>query len=170
MGIENRRLENANKITYLAKKFPKKTLPELLELFQLPQIDMNAAIWYAQDLGWISKVTDKGIKVLKTPETWQFGEFENRLEDEMVYCIGRLNAKESDIDEENLMAWVAGYASQDALIAGLRLLEDKVLATYELEDIDKDGVKSIYTFYSLYENGEQLWGQKAFKKAPKKKK
>jgi hypothetical protein len=44
------------------------------------------------------------------------------------------------------------------------LIHTKVLAQYELTD--PEDLKSTYTFTSLYENSEQMWGRKYFEKQP----
>ena len=50
----------------------------------------------------------------------------------------------------------------NALIAINHLLEDRVLFEYELTDDNPKLGKSVYKFYTLYENSEMQWGKKNF--------
>lgn len=169
--IENVKLHNANKISYLFQQFPKHTPTEILALLQMPPVDANAAMWYAQELGWISDLDKKKdkIKVLSAPESWDFGPLEDTLEDTLVYCFKQIAKNETDLDEKFLSDWTAGYPAHDVIIAMKRLLNDKVLFEYLLFDIDKDGTENQYKFFTLYENKDKQWGKKNFDKAPKAK-
>lgn len=153
---------NAHKVAYLVYVYPEKKMTEIINLFQLPPIDINAAIWAAVDLGLISQPTKEGeVKFLKKPDSWDFGADTEHLIDAVYYCFEKLAQREEDLEENYVSNWLMGYTSQDTLIAIKRLLENKQLAEYEIEDGD-----SAYTFYTLYENRKKLWGKKQFKKNP----
>lgn len=166
---ENTMLTNANKVAYLFQQFPKHSVPEIMALLQMPPIDVNAAMWLAQELGWITELNKKKdqIKFVKEPETWDFGLLESTLEDSIVYCFKRLGKDETDLDEHFLSDWTAGYPAHDVIIAMKRLLNGRVLFEYLLTDTDKDGTKNEYKFFTLFENSEMQWGKKSFRQAPK---
>lgn len=176
----NQILENANKLTYLVKSYPDETAENIIKLVQLPQVDVNAAIWLAQELKFLkAKLVDERMVVGKIPETWQFGKAETQIEDTLTYCFRRLAKDETDLDEKFLTDWLAGYPTHDTLVAVKHLVEDRVIAEYKLFDpainesgepmIDKDKkpVLNEYLFYTLFENSEMQWGKKNFRKAPK---
>lgn len=156
-------VENANKFAYLVQQYPEHNLDQLVALLQMPAIDINTAIWAAQDMSLVSP-PDKQTKfvqfLVETP-AWNFGEVEANLEIALMYAFGRLAAEETDLEEHYLSQWTAGYTSHDTLIALKRLIETKKLAQYAIEDGD-----STYQFFTLFENKNELWGNKQFKKAP----
>jgi hypothetical protein len=162
-------LHNANKVAYLFQQFPKHSVPEIMALLQMPPIDVNAAMWLAQELGFITELDKKKdqIKFVKAPETWDFGPLESGLEDALTYCFKRLGQDEKDLDEQFLSDWTNGYPAHDVIIAMKRLLNDRVLFEYHLTDTDKDGTDNVYKFFTSFENSEMQWGKKNFKKAPK---
>lgn len=161
--------ENAHKIAFLISAYPEHTLNEIIKLVELPAIDINTAIWTAQELGFISQPNKETARldVLKLPKVWNFGPEEGALEDAILYSFQQLAKKETDLEENYLTEWTRGYSAHDVLIAMKQLINDKQLAEYTLNDTGKDGVVTPYTFYTLYENGEQMWGKKQFKKEPK---
>lgn len=167
--VENTMLTNANKVAYMFQQFPKHSVPEIVALLQMPPIDVNAAMWYAQELGFITELNKKKdqIKFVKAPKTWDFGTLETTLEDSIQYCFRRLAEDETDLDEKFLSDWTAGYPAHDVIIAMKQLLNDRVLAEYLLTDTDKDGNKNEYKFFTLYENSEMQWGKKNFARPPK---
>lgn len=156
-------LHNANKITYIATQYPQHKVSEVLALLQMPPIDVNTALWLAIELGWLSKPDPETerVEVLNKPDPWEFGTKVDELEAALRYAFEKLADKETDMEEFMLNRWTAGYASHDVLVAMRRLLEDNVLHEYVIEDGDSN-----YTFYTLYENREHLWGRKQFKKDP----
>lgn len=163
--ITTKMLENANKVTFLFEAYPEHTVNEVIKLLEMPAIDINAGIWAAQELGFITApdpVTNH-VTLIKKPDLWDFGDAEGDLEEAIMFSFQQLAKKETDLEEQYLAQWTQGYPAHDVLIALKQLLADKQLATYELEDKEADGTSSTYTFYTLYENGEQLWGKKQFK-------
>lgn len=166
---ENTMLANANKVAYLFQQFPKHSPAEIIALFQMAPVDVNAAMWYAQELGWITELDKKKdkIKFVKAPKAWNFGERQSTLEDTILYCFKRLAKDETDLDEHFLSDWTNGYPAHDVIIAMKQLLNDKVLFEYILTDVDKDGNENAYKFFTLYENLEMQWGKKNFRQAPK---
>lgn len=168
--ITDKMRELAHKVTYLVNIYPEKNLGELITLIQLPAIQINAGIWAAQELGYISEpdVETGMVKLLSEPDPYEFGEHETELETSLVYCFSKLLPKEQDMEENYLSSWTNGYGSHDVIIAMKRLLTSHVLAEYEIEDGE-----NVYKFYTNYETREQEWGRKQFKsdpKAPKNKK
>lgn len=159
-------IQNAHKIVHIIKQNPEKKLSEVIALLQMPAIDINAGIWAAEDLGFISepdKETDT-VEILKLPKKWDFGPGVKELQEKIMYSFEKLAKREADLEEHYVKNWTAGYPSHDIDIAIETLIKAKKLARYELTD-PKD-LKSTYVFYSLYENGEQMWGAKQFKEEP----
>lgn len=177
-----RMLELANKFVYLCQAYPEKNIDQIINLYHVPPVDMNCAVWLAIDLGWIKteerteEVDETNIKgkvvgkkevvvtypiVIGKPETWQFGEVEVELENAITYAFVKLNAEEKDLEENYLGGQLNGYAPHDVLIAVKHLLDDGVLHEYEIEDGE-----NAYIFYSLKENAGKNWGQKQFKTNP----
>lgn len=158
-------IENASKIAYIVKEFPEKTLAECIEIWQMPGMHVNTAIWYAVEQGWIAELNKETGKLefLKAPK-WQFGEVVNDLCEILLFAASRLAQDEIDLEDEQLAHWLVGYAPHDVLVATKWLVETGKLTTYEIADHkDKD---SVYTFYSLPENAEHKWGRKMFKEDP----
>lgn len=180
--VTKRISENANKVTFIIQQYPEKNIREVINMFQLPAIDINTAIWHAQDLGWLTRPDDKDkdgkVEVKNPPEEWNFGDIEGDLEQAIMYAFNRVAEKETDLEEQYIGQWMAGYATQDVLIAMRRLLNTGKLAEYIIDDPvlnkkgkpvkGKDGEPLVehYTFYTLPENIDKKWGQKQFKRNP----
>jgi hypothetical protein len=161
-------IENANKLAYLKKLYPELETDELLKLMQVSGAEKNAAIWLGQELGFLSTDVSKNeIELGTPPEVWQFGKDVEILQQVIHYCFEQLAKRETDLDEHFLTDWLAGYPPQNSLVAVGQLVEDRVLFEYELTDDNPKTGKSVYKFYTLFENSEMQWGKKNFKKAPK---
>jgi hypothetical protein len=156
-------IHNAHKFIYLCNAYPEKTLKEIIALLAMPAIDINTAIFYCQQEGWLGEPDGETgyAQVLKTPEKWDFGPEVKSLEEMLVFAFEQLNAKEKDLEEFFVSQWTTGYPSQDVLVAVKRLLENKKLHEYEIEDGEEK-----YIFYTLYKNRDKLYGRQAFKKDP----
>lgn len=161
--ITRQMLENANKVVYLAEQYPEHNLTQLISLLQLPAIDINNAVWAAIDMGWLTEPDKKTkrVEVLQRPEPYYFGESVDDLQDILLYAFERLGKQETDLEEYSLSQWVQGYPSHDVLIAMRLLLDGKKLHEYMIEDGENN-----YTFYTLYENKDKVWGSKQFKQNP----
>ncbi len=161
--ITSKIVQNANKFAYLIKAYPEKKVPEIINMFRLAPIDINCAIWAAVELKFIREMDPETSfsEIITAPKTWDFGPDEADLEDSLTYAFEKLNAQEKDIEENYLTNWVAGYSPQDTLIAVKRLIEDKVLHEYEIEDGE-----NAYIFYTLYKHKGKNWGAKQFKTNP----
>lgn len=156
--------KNAEKLVFLASQYPDHTFNQLLAMFQLPAIDVNTAIWYAVESGWLEdpKATgmDKTVKVLKRVPVNDKDVTE--LEDMIVYGFSKLEDIESDMEENYLTNWLMGYPTHDIFIAMKRLEGRKIIATYDIKDGD-----SVYTFFTLYWNLDKRWGEKQYRETPK---
>ena len=161
-------LENANKLAYLRKIYPELESSDIMKLLQVSGMDQNAAVWLAEELGFITvdKVTSEMAFSIE-PDTWQFGTAVETLEESITYCFQQLAKREVDLDERFLTDWLIGVPPQDSLVATQHLVEKRVLFEYELTDETPKTGKSAYKFYTLYENSEMQWGKKNFKKEPK---
>lgn len=156
-------VENSHKVAYLIQQYPEHKLEQIIGLIQMPAVDINAAIWHAIDTGLISDPDPEtgASTFLKEPKKWQFGETVDQLKETLVYAFQKLAKKESDLEENYLNSWLQGYTAHDELIVMKTLLNDHTFAEYMIEDGD-----SQYTFYTLYENRDKLWGRAQFKKDP----
>lgn len=162
-GVDEVTIENAHKITFLVETYPEHTLPQIIELLQMPAIDINAATWYAQEEGWLSEVDPETNMVSLTfkEHRYDFGHSVDDLEAKLLFCFEKLAAKETDLEENYLSNWTLGYPSHDVLIALKDLETDKLLAQYQIEDGENK-----YVFFTLYSNRKKLWGQAQFKTNP----
>lgn len=181
--FNKRTTENIHKLYYLAMQYPDKDIVGLSELFQTPPIEFNAAAWGARDLGHITIEDDKSVKVHDTPKgfKWNFGELVEHLMDIIPYVVAQVNKDEADIEENYFGNWTAGFPVHDVMIATKRLLEEGLLASYEIKDViehkpnrkqrregaKKETIEEIYVFYTLPENADKRWGEKQFKDAKK---
>ena len=173
-GLNSDMLHNIHKVVFLANEYPTKTIQKIVELFQVPGITSNVAIWAAIDMGYLTIEEETGkVTIHKLPEEWEFGPAVDELRQALVYTLHHLARTEQDMEENYLLNWCGGLPNHDILVATRSLLENKVLSTYEVinETIIERGVKSkkppkvindTYTFWTLYDNREQLWGRKQF--------
>jgi hypothetical protein len=155
--------ENAYKLVYIASKYPKHNLSQILALMQLPGIDINCAVWRAVDMGWL-KTPDKDnpVEVLTMPDlVW--GEEIHTLIERIKFAFKKLAVTEQDPGEIMLGEWCGGYPSHDVLIAMQVLIGSGVIDSYTITS-DKDGT---YTFYTLHENLGKDWGRSQFKNQKK---
>lgn len=179
--ITSKMLEGANKIAFIKQNYPEHKLNDVISLLQMPAIDINTALWAAQELGFVSKPdAETGVFELKTPpEIYDLGKTVRDLQDAIVYSFTELAKKETDLEETYFSQWVQGYDTHDILVAMKELLNDRVMFEYDVNDpeLDKKGkpvlnedthepIINVYTFFTLYENGEQRWGEKQFKRNP----
>lgn len=86
------------------------------------------------------------------------------LQEQIELFVGYLNQDEKDISHEELQLFLAN--STPELHIKMAVFTSKKLASYEL--IDPKDKKSQYTFITMRENSDKLWGQKQFD--PKKSK
>lgn len=162
----DRMLENANKIAFLVKQEPEATFETIVESLGWPAIEINTAHWYATELGLLKELDqDTGMVALgdEVSGEWNFGPEVERLEDMLVYAFTQLAKREGDLEEHYVQNWLNGYSTLSQKIAIDHLIESKKLSEYMIEDGD-----STYTFYTLYENRDKLWGNKQFKVEPGK--
>lgn len=177
--VTHKMRENAHKITFLVEQYPEHTTTQIISLLELPAIDINAAFWTAQELGFLSEPEDDNVKLLKRPRDWHFGDAQRDLQHEILYIFEQLAKKETDLEENFISQWTQGYPAHDVMISLKQLVNEKKLGQYTLEDqridekaepvFNEDGKPEMdeYVFFSLYENSEQMWGIKQFKKPPK---
>lgn len=167
--LEEKAQDDIQKVLFLASGYPKKTVTELAAMFQDSPLNTNTAIWRTQDLGYLTVEKDGKFTLAKDklPEEWKLGPEVDYLLKVIPYVFKRLAKEESDMEENFFGTWSQGYASQDVIIALKILINDQVLAMYELVDglNDSKNKKTIetYTFYCLAENRQKEWGRKQFK-------
>lgn len=179
--LSGKALHDVHKIVFLVNEYPKKTLSEIVKMLQeeyMPAIDINAAFWRAEDMRYliIDKKADSA-KVDTVPDEWEFGERVDSLRNQIVYYLTFLARTEGDIEETYLNNLVLGYLPTDYLVAIKSLLSDRILGSYTITDTVEIPVskkqkargkkpethEETYTFYSLWDNVGQRWGEKQFK-------
>lgn len=169
-------LHNAHKIVYLVRAYPGKPLNDqfdpkthertetgLFSMLTMPAIDINVAVWVAQEYGWLGETDIKTntIELLDLPKEWNFGPAQQHLEGMVMYAFRKLAEKETDLEEYSINQWFGGHPVQDIFVTLKRLIETQQLHEYEIEDGENK-----YIFYTLYENRDKLWGRKQFKVDP----
>lgn len=175
MEYNEKMVQAAHRAAYIVKSYPDKTMngkDGLIELFNLPAIEFNMQMWLAQELGLITDLDDKTdlFTFVKEPEGgWDFGPVVEYIMDMITYGFTHMAKNQTELDEQQFGFWTLGYNNAHILIAAKRLIETKVLATYDLtadDFIDNKESQSTYTFYTLYGNSEQEWSRSRFKVSP----
>lgn len=172
-------LENAHKLTFYMQQYPGKKLPEVSTLMSMPAVDINAALWCAEDLGYIDQIDKETgeMKFLREPDNgWDFGQSVSDLKASIVYCLTVLARREADLEEFFIERWTAGYPPMDILVAMKSLLVNGHIVEYELLDkrLDEKGnvmygedentpLMDSYIFYTLAANAGKQWGKASFK-------
>lgn len=180
--LTGKALQDVHKAVFVINEYPKKTVNDIAQLLQMSPMDINIAVWRAEDMGllYVDKETHYA-KVEMVPEKWEFGESIDYLKSQIIYYLQHLARNEADIEETYLSNLAMGYPAHDLIIAIKQLLADRVIAEYTITDTteikpSKKGLKrgkkpefreDTYTFYSLWENSEQRWGEKQFKDTTK---
>lgn len=158
---------DVHKVVFLANENPKKLITEIAGMFQASPLDVNAAIWRAQDHGFLSIDAKGKIDVLRVPETWLFGKPVEALLESIPYIFKKLAENEADMESNFFETWSNGYTNQDINIAMAKLKNDKIMGEYVVRDMSTnekgEEVSDDYTFYCLFENLEKRWGEKQFK-------
>ena len=152
-------ISDMHKVIYLAKVYPKKSLKQLIGIFNVSPIDINAAIWRAKDGGYM-EITSDHYKLPKLPTEWKMDEDVMQLMRQIKYVLEVQAREELDVVENLLSVWIDGYFSHDFFVAVNMMLEEKVIATYTIYSPKEE---SDYVFYTLAENAEKRWGEKQFK-------
>lgn len=178
-------LQKVHKVVYLMREYPGKTINDFCDTFLAPDMgvfDINTAIWRARDLGYVvlndPEFDGSGTyQVDRVPDVWQFGRAVDNLMVSIPYIVENLNKEEGDIMERQLQKWfMPDYTKPDYAVALRQLLSDKVIASYELTNVNRiepskkakgrgkksQEIRDTYTFYTLWANGEQRWGVKQF--------
>lgn len=179
-ALNGRALNDVHKAVYLCNEYQDKTIREVASLLELSAMDINNALWRAEDMGFITVDEEKRtFKVEKLPEEWDLGEDVQFLKDQLIYTFNHMARSEADIEENYLANMTRGYAAQDLVIATKELLAEGVITTYELTNLTEmpiskkakgrgeqaKTVEDTYTFYCLTENKGKEWGRKQFKNA-----
>lgn len=157
--------ENMHKVVYLANEYPGKSLVEFRDMCQMPLIDFNAAIWLAEDLGYMtaSEATNE-FSIKSLPEKWELGDRLKNLVNTLMFIFQHIAKDEKDLMEIELNQWMAGHPVHDQFIAVKFLINKGFLSTYEVVSKDLPGIPATpYTFYCLAMNVDKRWGVKQFK-------
>lgn len=167
--LEGKILNDVHKVVYYCSEYPDKDIKEVAAGFQgMSPIDFNGACWRAQDEGYMSIDTKTGeVKVLRTPDKWQFGEAVDHLIQITPYILAQLAKVEADPEENFYANYTQGYAGWDVVIAVRFMMKQGMMASYTVKDTtemeDGSKVTDEYLFYTLPENVDKRWGEQQFK-------
>lgn len=167
--LEGKIINDMHKVVFYASEYPEKSLKEVAGAFgQMSPIDFNAACWRAIEEGLLSIDKKTGdFKVLKTPETWVFGEAIDHLISVTPYVLSKLAENEVDPEENFYAEYVGGYVGFDVVIAVRYMISKGIIATYDINDVSEgengEKVTDTYLFYCLPENASKRWGEQQFK-------
>lgn len=162
---ENSNRFTAHKIWFLANEFPGKKIDHVIEIMQLPILEINNAIHLLEQEGalHVDKKTRR-YDVLTVPDAWDFGTGVDNIKQGLTFAfLTYLQEQEDDLEENYLSNWLVGYSTHDALIAVRVLLNTGMLAEYKLNS-PKEGE---YKFFTAARNLDKEWGRKQFKKPEK---
>jgi hypothetical protein len=174
--LSEQSLQDVHKAVFLCNVYPDKTIREIASLMEMGAVDINNALWRAEDMGFISVEEARTFKVLKTPEEWNLGEDVAHLREQLLYTFSHMARSEADVEENYLGNMTKGYAAHDVAIVMKQLLGEGLLVDYQLTNSTEmplskkakgrgekpEIVKDTYTFYTLAENVEHQWGKKQF--------
>lgn len=175
--LSERALQEVHKAVFLCQAYPAKTIREIASLMELGAVDINNALWRAEDEGYISVDDEKrAFKVLRTPTEWNLGEEVAYLREQLLYTFEHMARSEADIEENYLGNMTKGYQAHDVAIVMKQLLSEGVVVDYQLTNSTEmplskkakgrgekpEIVKDTYTFYTLAANVEKQWGKKQF--------
>jgi hypothetical protein len=174
--LNERAMQDVHKAVFLCQAYPDKTIREIASLMELGAVDINNALWRAEDLKFIEVEEQRTFKILKTPETWELGEDVAYLREQLLYTFSHMARSEADIEENYLGNMTKGYPAHDVAIVMKQLLSDGTVVDYQLTNSTEmplskkakgrgekpEIVKDTYTFYTLAENVEHQWGKKQF--------
>lgn len=189
LKLEGKSLWNVHQLVFLANEYPNKKVTDfdqetqvdsgLVGLMQLPLLDLNIALWNAEELGWL--FIDKEANTFRVEEVpdsdqWQFSPEVKRIQDGFMQLLAKKAETADDFAEQQLNFWLMGYSTQDQLCAIRQLLDQGKIKSYKITNTtviepSKKGrkrgkqikeVKDTYTFYSLPENAQEEWGRKQF--------
>lgn len=160
----------ANILAFYSYYHPQETIDEIALDFKIPAANIINGLYYGQNHKLFA-VTKNGpqfkeINVLKEPKKESdYGADIDRVKSNIYEAVTNLNSDEEDITDDNLFIWL-GVPFTVSKVALQLLVNERKLARYNLVD-SKD--KSKYTFYTLFENIEQHYGKKQFKRKATKK-
>lgn len=157
--------QNANKAIFMCSIYPDLPLTKIATMFQLPAIDINSAIWYAIERGWLTDNGDGVPPTINENVSYDLGEDVEGLQDMILAGLRHVAKVEKDIEEGFLVQWCNGHPGHTLLFAVKDLIRTGQIGTYSVEDLEPEGEKSTYTFYSLPENVDKQWGKREFKNA-----
>ena len=152
-----------HKFVYLANEYKGSKLEQLFKMFQMPLLDYQAAAYLAEDLGYV--VVDqksKKYEVKALPEDFNLGNDVRSLISTLQFVFQRLARDETDLAEWELNAWMEGYPTHDQFIAVKWMLNNDVLAPYEVTPKTLKKKTDTYTYYCLAGNEGKKWGRKQF--------
>lgn len=146
-------LLKSNNVQFIAESLGYKPMLIITALFRGVEV---GKFEYDQKKGIIKISPDVDVNSLSVTEG--MNELTGLIEDFVTYR----NAEEKDDTIGDLWAFLGGTPELHVQIA---VHASPKLATYEL--IDPKDKESVYTFVTLKDNADKLWGQKAFKAKPK---
>lgn len=141
-------LLHTNNVSRIAEEIGYRPMLIITALYRASE---NGKFTYNKKTDTISIAEDVSVENLNVSEAM------SELVDLMEQFITYLNGDEKDMSVEELMMLLGGVPDLHIKIAAF---VSKKLTTYEL--LDPKDKKSSYTFITLKENADKLWGQKQF--------
>lgn len=165
--------ELAQKIVFISLKYPKHNLTQIVVLLKgYKGADIDLAIYYAQDKGWI-EVTDTGkvdenkfpIKSIRVSKIipFKFGKDSEEMKGRVLLIMDQVAKDNRDVEEYPLTAFFNEFPACDLLIAIQELLNEGMITSYGITDDSNEFGKSDYTYYSLAKNNGKFLGKNDFK-------
>lgn len=155
--------ENMHKFMYLANEYQGSKIEQLFKMFQMPLLDYQAAAYLAEDLGFLTvDQKNKKFEVKALPEDLNTGKEVRELINTLQFVFARLAKDETDLAEWELNSWMEGYPTHDQFIAVKWMLNNGMLATYEVKTKTLKGKVDTYTYYCVSGNEDKKWGRKQF--------
>ena len=150
--LTGRPLNLVHSVVWLANEFPSKRIGEVAGMLRVSPLDLNNAIWRAQDMGFFTvdeveqneelsaeqqaeeNLLGGAVTIHEIPDEWDLGPEIEQLKQEIIFTFKRLARQEADVEENYYDNLTAGYPPYQVKIATKMLLNDKVLSKYEIKD------------------------------------
>ena len=157
-------INDARKVAYLTATYPKKSLQQILEMFNTwPAINKDCAVWEAVSQGWV-EVSKKGGNITLTADEVpvpHVDELITIIQSRLLYWMKHQAAMERDLDDSVMVELIAGFPVHDLIIAINLMLDDLIIENYTITEGKKG--ENVYTVWTLPENRSKEWGRKHFK-------
>lgn len=162
--------QTANILALYSYYHPKEDIDKIALDLKVPVAIIVNGLYYG-DRNRFFKVTKEGaqykdIVVNAVPDAnADYGKDLERVKGIIHEVITNLNSDEEDITDDNLFIWL-GVPFVIAKVALQLLINEGKLVKYRI--VDPKDPKSVYHFYTLFENKGKYYGKKQFKRVKQK--